>query len=237
MNLRRFTAVILVLFFTVLPLKAQGIASFFRDLEWSARFNVLFFLEDNGNKSAPMPILPSPGGGASFSVSDLLAFEVSLDFYGTTYDYEYSLKRAVPSKDEFRSAFVIGSILSFQPVFRFRPKEEKFTIRAYGGLSLDLRIIFRAYGIPDSDPHTNDGINYTGFTVGEARNELSSYFWGNGRFIFPFIGGGMDFPLMDGIQLGFDLRLWLPVWRIWSDENLPLREGFRFGLGFRVTFI
>ena len=236
MTSRRFTAAILILLFAVLPLSGQGAKSFFGALEWSARFNVLFFLEDNGNKSAPMPILPSLGGGASFTVSDLLAFEASLDIYGTTYDYEYSLKRAVPSNDEFRSAFVVGSILGLQPVFRFRPKGDAFTIRAYGGLGLDLRLIFRAYGIKDSEGHTNDGTNYTGYTVGEARKEIASYFWGNGRFIFPFIGGGMDFPVLEGVQLGFDLRLWLPVWRIWSGENLPFREGFRFGLGFRVTF-
>ena len=218
--------------FVVLPLNAQ---SFFKSLDYSVRFNVLFFLEDNGNKSAPMPILPSLGGGASYALNNLLALELSLDLYGTTYDYEYSLKRAVPSNDEFRSAFVVGSIVSFQPVFRFRPMGEKFTIRAYLGPSFDLRIIFPAYGIKESEQHTNDGVNYTGHTVGEARKDISSYFWG-GRFVFFVAGGGMDFPLLDTIKLGFDLRLWIPVWRIWTGEELPFVEGIRFGLGFRVTF-
>ena len=233
---RRFAALAAVVFFVSLPLHAQGIKEFFGSLDWSVRFNLLFFPENNGNRSAPMPILPSLGGGASYSLSDLLALEVSLDLYGTTYDYDYELGRVIPANDEFRSAFVVGSILGFQPVFRFRPEGDKFTIRAYGGLGLDLRIIFRAYGIKDSDSHY-DYSGYTGHNIGQARHEITSYFWGNGRFIYPFIGGGMDFPLIEGMQLGFDLRIWFPVWRVWSGENLPFIEGFRFGLGFRVTFI
>ena len=232
---RRFAVLAVALFLVSLPLKAQGIKGFFRSIDWSVRFNLLFFPENNGNRSAPMPILPSLGGGASYSLSDLLALEVSLDLYGTTYDFDYELDRVVPANDEFRSAFVIGSVLGFQPVFRFRPMGDKFTIRAYGGIGFDLRIIFRAYGIEDSEGHT-DYSGSTGYTVGEARQKITSYFWGSGRFIFPFIGGGMDFPLTEGIQLGFDLRMWFPIWRIWSGESLPFIEGFRFGLGFRVTF-
>ena len=231
----RIFAITLVLLFITPFLQAQGVKGFFGSIEWSARFNMLFFPEDNNNASAPMPILPSLGGGAAYPLSDLLALEVSLDLYGTTYDYDYGLQRAVPANDEFRSAFIMGLILGLQPVFRFRPMGDKFTIRAYGGLGFDFRIPFPASGIKDGEAHTNN-TGYTGHTVGEARSSISSYFWGSGRFIFPFIGGGMDFPLTDGVQLGFDLRAWLPVWRIWSGENLPIVEGFRFALGFRVTF-
>jgi hypothetical protein len=183
-----------------------------------------------------MPILPSLGGTASYSLNDLLALEVSLDLYGNTYDYDVRLERVIPANDEFRSAFVIGFLLGFQPVFRFRPMGDKFTIRAYGGLGFDLRIILRAYGIKDDEGHTNNQNPHTGLTVGEARKEITSYFWGSGRFVFPFIGGGMDFPITEGLDLGFDLRIWIPVWRIWSGESLPFIEGFRFGVGFRLGF-
>ena len=225
----KFIFLFLYLFLTAV-LQAQG-TGFFQSIDWSVRGSILFFPEKNGNASAPMPILPSLGGSASYPLSDRLAMELSLDLYGTTYDYDYSLKRAVPVNDENRSAFVMGALLGVQPVFRFRPMGDRFTIRAYGGLGFDLRIIFSAYGLKDSDPHQT-----APYTLGEARKEISSYFWGSGRFIFPFIGGGMDFPIMDGLQLGFDLRVWLPVWRIWSGEDLPFIEGFRFGIGFRLTF-
>ena len=230
-----FALVFLGLFFAAPSLRAQAIGGFFQAIEWSVRGSILFFPENNGNASAPMPILPSLGGGASYPLSDLLAMELSLDLYGTTYDYDVGLKRAVPANDEFRTAFVLGILVGFQPVFRFYPMGEKFTIRAYGGLSFDLRIVFPAYGLKDGSPHTNNKVGNTGLTIGEARKEITSYFWGNGRFIFPFIGGGMDFPVLD-MKLGFDLRIWLPLWRIWSGENLPFIEGFRFGVGARVSF-
>ena len=233
---KRFIVLILALFVVVLPLKAQGFGEIFRDLQWSARGTLLFLFEDNGNASAPMPILPSLGVGASYSFNELLAFEISLDIYGTTFDYDVNLQRVVAANDEFRSTFVLGSILGFAPVYRFYPRGDAFTIRAYGGLSLDLRLIFRAYGIDDNEQHTNNNNANTGLTVGQARQEISSYFWGSGRFIYLFMGGGMDFPLLDNIQLGFDLRLWIPVWRIWTGENLPLVDSFRLGIGFRLTF-
>jgi hypothetical protein len=207
------------------PLAAQSQLGFF------GRGSILFFPEDNGSASAPMPILPSLGGGVFYTLNDLLALEASLDIYGTSYDYNYSLGRAVPANDEHRSAFVTGLLLGLQPVFRWNPLGDKFTVRAYGGLSFDLRMIFSASGIDDDDPHTN------GYTVGDARSEITSYFWGGGRFVFLHAGGGMDFPILDNsFQLGFDLRIWFPIWRIWSGENLPGIEGFRFGAGLRITF-
>ena len=233
---KRSIILLLGLLITILPLKAQSVGEIFRDLEWSVRGTLLFLFEDNGNAAAPMHILPSPGVGASYSFDELLAFELTLDIYGTTFDYDVNLQRVVAANDEFRSAFVVGSILGLQPVFRFYPRGEAFTIRAYGGLGFDLRIIFRAYGINDNEQHSNNNNPNTGLTVGEARKEITSYFWGSGRFIYPFIGGGMDFPLFDTMQIGFDLRLWFPVWRAWTGQNLPFIDSFRLGLGFRLTF-
>ena len=233
--MRFFAGMVLGLFLTLPSLHAQGVRAFFGNIEWSVRGTMLFFPDDNGNASAPMPILPSLGGGASYSLTDLLALELTLDLYGTTYDYDVNLQRAIPSNDEFRSAFVVGAILGMQPVFRFRPMGDKFTIRAYPGLGFDLRMVFRAYGIKDDEKHTNNGNPDTKLTVGEARKKISSYLWG-GRFVYLFLGGGMDFPIMEEFQLGFDLRVWIPVWRIWTGENLPFIDSFRFGVGFKLTF-
>jgi hypothetical protein len=183
-----------------------------------------------------MPILPSLGGSASYALSDLLALELSLDLYGNTYDYDYGLERVVPANDEFRTSFVIGMLWGFQPVFRFRPMGDKFTIRAFGGVAFDTRIVFRAYGIKSDEDHTNYS-GPTGYTVGDASKEVTRYFWGGGRFIFPFIGGGMDFNPLEGMLLGFDIRAWVPVWRLWTGEDLPFIEGFRFGIGVRATFL
>jgi hypothetical protein len=228
---RRFCVAALLAALT-LPLCAQ---SFIQQIDWSLRGSLLLFPESNGNRSAPMPILPSLGVAASWDLSQLLAIEASLDVYGNTYDYDYTLDRVVPANDEFRSAFAIGFLLGFQPVARFHPWGEKTTVRAYGGLAFDLRLAFPAYGIDSGEDHTDAG-GSTGHSVGDAKSSINSYFWGSGRWFLPFIGGGIDFRFLNELLLGLDLRLWIPAYRLWSGEDLPLVEGFRIGIGFRVTF-
>jgi hypothetical protein len=196
---------------------------------------MLFFPEANGNASAPMPILPALGASASYTVSDLLALELSLDVYGHEYDYDYVLDRAVPANQEFRTSMIFGTIWGFQPVFRFRPWGDNITIRAYGGLALDLRICLLAWDVKGNENHQQVGIGNAS-TVAKASEDIFAYMWGGGRWLFPFIGGGMDFKAIDEIKLGFDLRVWFPVWRAWTGEDLPLIEGFRFGVGFRASF-
>jgi hypothetical protein len=71
----------LMLCCAVFPVGAQ---SFFGSLDYSLRGSVLFFPEDNGNASGPMPIMPSIGGSASYTLSDLVALELSLDIYALT---------------------------------------------------------------------------------------------------------------------------------------------------------
>jgi len=226
-----------ILLCITLPLNAQGIKSFFGSLDYSLRGSVLFFPEDNGNASGPMPILPSPGGSASYAFNDLLALELSLDVYGQTYDYDYLLNRAIPVDQEYRTSMIFGTIWGFQPVFRFRPWGDNITIRAYGGLSLDLRICLLAWDIKGGDAHQQGTAGVPGAsTLAKASEDIFAYMWGGGRWLFPFIGGGMDFKAMGDMKLGFDLRIWFPVWRAWTGEDLPFIEGFRFGVGFRASF-
>jgi hypothetical protein len=247
----RLVFVLLVVFFVPLSGIAQETAAAPEDLTPRAadgasgggiplgffiRGSVLFFPEDNGNASAPMPILPALGGGAFYSINDLFAAEASLDLYGATYDYDYSLGRPVPANDEYRSAYVIGAVLGLQGVFRFKPMEDKFTVRAYAGPAFDLRFVLKASGIEDSEIHGTDPITGTVKTVGDARKDINAYYWSDGRFVFLVFGGGMDFPVFNAAQLGFDIRAWYPVWRLWTGETLPAIEGWRFGVGFRIAF-
>jgi hypothetical protein len=210
---------------------AQNAAAlFFKNLEYSAQGSILFFPESNGNSSAAMPILPSLGASVSHSFNRLVALEISLDIYMNYYDYNYNLDRVVPADIEDRTSIIFGFITGFQPVFRFRPKN-KFVIRAYGGLALDLRACLLAPGLDKGESHGEDG-----HTLAEAAEDVFAYLWGGGRFVFPVVGYGMDFPLIEGMKLGFDIRAWFPLWRGWTNEKDLGMEGFRFGVGFRVTF-
>jgi hypothetical protein len=208
-----------------LPLEAQG---FFSRLTWAAEGSVLFFPEDNGMHSDPMPILPSPGLAVSHPLPWWpMHLELTLDFYFTHYGYDFELDRAVPYAIENRSSFVLGSVLGLQAkaLFNITPVIDA---RAYGGFSADLRIVLIAADL-------NEGVD----PMDEIRRETDAvrdYFWSSGRWFLPVIGGGMDFNLNSKLKLGLDLRVWFPLYKIWTAEDLPAIEGWRFGIGARITF-
>jgi hypothetical protein len=207
-----------------IPLEAQG---FFSRLTWAAEGSVLFFPEDNGMHSDPMPVLPSPGVAVSHPLPWPMHLELTLDFYFTHYGYDFELDRAVPYAIENRSSFVFGSVLGVQALalFNITPLID---VRAYGGLSADLRIVLVAEDL-------NEGVD----PMDEIQRETDAvrdYFWSKGRWLFPVLGGGIDFNLNPKLKLGLDLRIWFPLYRLWTAEDLPAIEGWRFGVGARITF-
>ena len=205
------------------PLSA-GAQSFFSSLSWTFRGSMLFFPEDNDLQSDPMPVLPSPGVAAAYPIFGPLWIDISLDFYGAHYGYNYTLGRAVPYAEENRSSLVIGTILGVQALGKFKITPE-FTIRSYGGLAADLRICLLAEDLKGAD--RDDASRQT--------KDIAKYFWSQARWLYPVTGFGMDFGISPKIMLGFDFRVWYPFYKAWTKEDLPAIEGWRFGLGFIVT--
>jgi hypothetical protein len=116
-------------------------------------------------------------------------------------------------------------VLGLQGVFRPRLGASTW-LRLYGGLAADLRLCLIAGGLEGGDRE-------------EASKETSrtaSYFWSRGRWLFPFAGWGMDFAVSQKFLAGFDFRVWFPVYKIWTGEDLPAVEGWRFAGGLRFTF-
>jgi hypothetical protein len=153
--------------------------------------------------------------------------ELTGDFYFTHYGYDFDLDRAVPYAIENRSSFVFGSVVGLQAVALFDITPD-IDVRVYGGPAVDLRIVLLAEDL-------NEGVD----PMDEIRRQtdaVKDYFWGKGRWFLPVFGTGMDFNLNSKIKLGFDLRVWFPLYRVWSGENLPPAEGWRFGMGARITF-
>jgi hypothetical protein len=216
-------ATVLLLFLAAFPLGAQ---SFSEKLGLSFRGSVLFFPEDNGLESDAMPILPSPGLAALWPVFDFMWIELSLDFYGVYYAYSDTLDRAVPAIPDNRSSFVLGSILGVQALKTFAPGNA-VRIRLYGGPAADLRICLVADGLEGADAADASG----------ETDDIAAYFWGQGRWFMPVAGAGMDFALTEKLLLGFDLRAWLPAWRLWAAGELPAVEGWRFAAGLRFSIL
>lgn len=216
-----FLLAVLIFGFTSLPLEAQ---SFFSKVSWFFQGSVLFFPENNGLASDPMPILPSPGAGASYPINSIFRAELTLDFYMTHYGYDYTLDRAVPAAIENRSSLVIGSLLGIQAAAYF-DVTSFMTVRVYGGPAADLRIVVVAGDLNSYD--MDDAARQT--------NSVRSYFWSRGRWLMPVIGTGVDFALNEGFKLGIDFRVWVPAYRLWAGGDLPGIEGWRFGPGIRLT--
>ena len=213
---------IILLTASVFPLKAQD------QYSWFFSGSMFFFPEDNGNGSDPMPILPGPGAGVSMALpfSFPLRLEIALDMYFGVYGYNFYLNRAVPRAWENRSALVWGSVLGTQGSLFFNPGKS-ITIRAFGGLTADLRLVLLA-------PDLNEALN----PMNEIRREnaaLTEYFWSSGRWFFPVVGAGVDFTLNKKFKLGLDIRVWIPAYKAWTNEDLPPIEGWRFGIGARIT--
>jgi hypothetical protein len=214
-------AAVFMFVFAALPLGAQSI---FSSLTWSFRGSLLFFLEDNDLQSDPMPVLPSFGAAVSYPIAGPLSVDVSLDFYGTHYGYNYNLGRAVPYAEENRSSLVLGTILGIQALARFKPTPN-MNIRVYGGPGADLRICLVAEDLKGSEKET----------AADDNKNVAKYFWSQGRWFYPVLGFGMDFGVTPKTMVGFDARVWFPLYKSWTKENLPSNEGWRFSMGFLIT--
>jgi hypothetical protein len=197
---------------------------------WAIQGSLLIFPEENGpNRGAPTPILPSPGASLAYRFWGPLSAEASLDLYFTHYGYDFELDRAIPVEIENRSAFVLGPILGFSLTGRV-PLGERFGLRLSGGLAMDLRIVTLAFDLNEADLVEDDPRGAPMQT-----NAARDYFWAQGRWLLPVLGAGFDTALNEKFTLGLDFRLWFPLYRLWSGEDLPAPEGWRFGPGFRIT--
>jgi hypothetical protein len=224
--MKKLAFVGLVFFCGMFPLGADG---FLERLDWSFGGTVLMFPEDNGNRGGPMPVLPAGSGALSYPVWGPFSAELSLDLYFTNYMYNFDWDRALPAEIESRSAFVFGFLTGIHGLARF-PLGNQFALRVSGGPDLDLRVITLA-----ADLHPDD---FSGLPETDAQiqtDAVRDYFWGQGRWFLPVLGVGLDYVINEKYLVGLDFRTWFPLYRTWSGEDLPPIEGWRFGLGLRIT--
>lgn len=192
----------------------------------SFRGSVLVIPEDNGLESDPMPVLPSAGAALAVALGGPLWVELSLDIYGTHYRFSDNLQRPVPAAVENRWTTVIGFMLGPQLLFR-SGLSETTALRVYGGPVADLRLCLIAEDLNDDEQ--DEASRQTG--------AVADYFWGDTRWLLPVLGAGMDFRISEKLALGFDLRLWFPLYKLWTAEDLPPIEGWRFSGSLRLTIL
>jgi hypothetical protein len=153
---------------------------------------------------------------------------MTLDFYFTHYGYSDYLGRPIPNAIENRTSRVIGSLLAFQAVGNF-DVTSFMTVRVFGGLAADLRIVLVAADLNEELDPMED--------IRRQTDLVREYYWSRGRWFFPVAGTGLDFPINQRFKIGIDFRTWFPMYRFLANEDLPAFEGWRFGGGLRFSFV
>jgi hypothetical protein len=238
MIFRRISFTFLILTALILPINAQSFKEqFLERFSWSINGNILFFPADNGVDSDPFAILPSLGASASLDIWEPnlsfmgpFAIELTQDFYFKDYEWNIDKGYAMACNPENRSAFVFSFLTGIQARAIFHIGQTGMRARANIGPAFDFRIVTLAFGLNHPDDFKGDDRDARIQT-----DKIRSYFWGQGRWIFFTAGGGMDFSINEKFLLGFDTRVWMPAYRLWTDEDLPKIDGWRFGIGFRIT--
>jgi len=225
--------VFFIIFF--LPVLSLSANSFTDNFYWSFSGSLLYFPANNGVDSNPAPILPSVGFSAAWQFWGPPKFhfriEMTEDMYFSNYEYNVKLGYPMACSLENRSAFVMGFLTGLQLTGVIPLGQSDIAVRVFLGPAFDFRIITKAVGL-------NHPADYTGEIETDVKlqtNAIKEFFWNSGRWFMPVAGAGMDFPLNDNYMLGFDLRVWFPVYRLWTIDNTSNIDGWRFGAGFRIT--
>ena len=213
--------------FILMPIKSISAAPF----SWALHGGFFYFAADNGVDSDPAPIIPSGGFSLDWQLMRYLKIEVTEHIYFTDYEYNVTLGYPMACNPENRSAFVLGFLTGVNAVGYFPIGEGAF--RVFGGLAFDFRVITLAIGL-------NHPADFTGDIKTDAQlqtDAVSKYFWEKGRWFMPSAGFGFDFPINSRFLLGFDLRAWFPVYKIWASDKAPDIDGWRFGANLRITIL
>jgi len=197
---------------------------------WALHGSIFYFPAVNGVDSDPAPIIPSGGASFAFHLVKFFKLELTEDLYFTNYEYNAKLGYPMACNPENRSAFVMGFVTGINAVF-FLPIG-KSVFRLYGGPAFDFRVITLAVGL-------NHPADFTGDIETDAQlqtDAILKYFWEKGRWFMPAAGFGFDFTLYEKLLLGFDMRAWFPIYKLWAEDNASMIDGWRFGAGLRITF-
>ena len=156
----------------------------------------------SGKKSAPSPVMFSPGVGGDFFQDKMIGFSPRLSFF-TTY-YLWDGEAAHPAEIENRTARVFALLFDLSAVAHLRYKSHSF--EAGGGFSILGRFGILANGVSPSDR----GGSETG-TASDDVSEITGWFWGGARFLYINLTGTWMYPLPNGWKAGVSAYVHIPV--------------------------
>lgn len=165
---------------------------------------------------APSPVVQTLGASLLVQTGGPLFFEPSIDFFGSYYVWNTTVNRAVPSPYENAESFLtIGSLIGLQAGMVFPVAKD---LEMGGAVGIDFLIRFPL----EFPTGTGDGL---------------TYFYSEGRFVFPETRFITRWDVTDGVTLVFTLRGMYPLFHLWDGESLPFYDQLlaAFNLGFVIS--
>ncbi len=169
---------------------------------------------------APSPLVQTLGISMPIKSDGPFFLEPSIEFFGSYYEVDPITGRTVPAPYESGTSFLtIGSLITLQSGLLYTLSKD---IEMGGALGVDF-LIRVPYEFQNTNADTGDGL---------------TYFYSQGRFIYPETRFITRWHVVDGVTLAFTLRGMYPLFHLWDGESLPFYDQLLVGLdiGFVITF-
>jgi len=166
---------------------------------------------------APSPLVQTIGVSFPIRSDGPFFLEPTIDFFGTY--YRWTGTRAVPAPYESGTGFLtIGSLITLQSGLLYTLSK---SIEMGGALGVDFLIRF-PFEFQNTNTNSGDGV---------------TYFYTQGRFIYPETRFLTRWHVADGVTLAFTLRAMYPLFHLWDGEGLPFNDQLMaaFNIGFVIS--
>ncbi len=170
-------------------------------------------------ESGPSPILNMIGVGTRFPISADFSIAPRIDVF-TTY-YGWIDGRAMPVDVENRLAVLWGLIIDV-PVRYDLGLGGNHAMQFTGGIALMTRLAFKDASVPADEQAEVDSV--------------SRYLWDKARFLYPELGVSYSYKMADWVSFGVSARVLLPIFNLWTGEDLPLWDNLVVGGGIWISF-
>lgn len=177
---------------------------------------------NTGNKAdTPAGIAVNFGGEYEYRALKHLNISPSLDF--SFFHYGLINGRAHICEIENRTALTFTLLADIPVLASF--DINSWNVSFGGGVSFLVR-----FGVLDFGVKPNEK-NFTGITAKEEVKKINSFFWKNGRFIYPSFRFKAAYTFESGWKTGLQAKLFLPISNAWDKAKPQFSDGIILQIG------
>ena len=188
-----------------------ALAFAFKISELDINFTPLLYI-GSSPPGAPSPLVQTIGTSLVIQSDGPFFLEPTIEFFGSYYEVDPVSGRTVPAPQESGTGFLtIGSLITLQSGLMYTVSKD---IEMGGALGVDFLIRF-PFEFQNTAADTGDGL---------------TYFYSQGRFIYPETRFITRWHVADGVTLVFTLRAMYPLFHLWDGESLPFYDQLMAGV-------